>query len=309
MMHHLLRAAILAGFAMLIVYLFRTGEMILYIAPRMEIWIKLSAIGLYTAAVYQVYMALKARSGKRTASCGCDHAPPPSRIKNVMIYGLFLFPLLLGFLAPTGTLGSALAAKKGVSLNGSGSIARLNDETAPSKQKASELDRTESDTGEQAEAPNPSDDSDALDTLFPSDQYTVDHAAYGKLLYEQELIAVPEKQFIETLTTLDLYREAFIGKEVEITGFVYREEEMGEDRIAVSRFAMNCCSADALPYGLMIIWPKAREYGEDEWVRVRGKLTTSLYREHEIIVIDTRKIERIEAPESPYVYPDLEFGS
>ncbi|MGO4370251.1 TIGR03943 family protein, partial [Paenibacillus sp. MCAF20] len=128
------------------------------------------------------------------------------------------------------------------------------------------------------------------------------------ILYSLPAIEVPEKQFIETLTTLDLYREAFLGKEVVLSGFVYREDEMGKDRIAVSRFAMNCCSADALPYGLMIEWPKANEYASDEWVSVKGTLKTTSYMDNEIITLEATKIERIEAPATPYVYPDLEFA-
>ncbi|CAM3978997.1 TIGR03943 family protein [Paenibacillus alkaliterrae] len=292
MIHHLIRAVILTGFAMFIVYLDRTGEMVLYIAPRMELYVKLSALGLYAAAIYQVYAALQKRLGRQAPVCDCEHEPSPSLFKNCVIYGLFVFPLLLGFLVPTGTLGSALAAKKGVNLSGSAAFERAVDGSPDAAQQPLEGKLS----------------GDAMDQLFPSDEYTESHAAYGKLLYKEPLITVPEKQFIETLTTLDLYREAFIGKEIEISGFVYREDDMGKERFAVSRFAMNCCSADALPYGLMIIWPKAMDYVEDEWVSVKGTFTTSSYLDNEIITLEATKLERMKAPESPYVYPDLDFG-
>ncbi|WP_246096523.1 TIGR03943 family putative permease subunit [Paenibacillus sinopodophylli] len=306
MSHHLIRAAILTGFAMFIVYLDRSGEMVLYIAPRMELYVKLSALGLYAAAIYQIYAALQKRMGKQALACDCEHEPSPSILKNVLIYGLFVFPLVLGFLVPTGTLGSALASKKGMSLSGSAGIERKESIALPAPEPKSDEDSANS-------ASPPSNDGgkdteSSIDALFPYDEYTETHAAYGKKLYEQPLISVPEIQFIETLTTLDLYREAFIGKEIEITGFVYREEDMGKERLAVSRFAMNCCSADALPYGLMINWPKALDYVDDEWVTVKGTLTTSTYMDNEIITLDAIKIERVKAPESPYVYPDLNFG-
>lgn len=301
MTHHLIRAAILTGFAMFIVYLDRTGEMMLYIAPRMELYVKLSALGLYAAAIYQVYAALQKRMGNQTPSCDCEHEPSPSIFKNTIIYGLFVFPLLLGFLVPTGTLGSALAAKKGLSLSGSAGFEQplASNTLAPDVHDAADS---------ATQAAQASTSGESIDSLFPADEYTETHAAYGKKLYAEPLISVPEKQFIETLTTLDLYRKAFMGKEIEITGFVYREEEMGKERIAVSRFAMNCCSADALPYGLMINWPKANEFADDEWVTVRGTLTTSTYLDNEIIQLDAIKVERIQTPESPYVYPDLDFG-
>ncbi|QNK56203.1 TIGR03943 family putative permease subunit [Paenibacillus sp. PAMC21692] len=293
---HLIRFLLLAGFAMLIVYLFRTGDMTLFIAPKMELLVKLSAIGLYAAAIYQLYAALKARRKSHAADCDCDHQHSSSRTKNIFVYSLFILPLALGFLTPTGTLGSALAAKKGMSFTGNETISRSATETS-------------SDPVSLSTKGSPGNNNDnTLDELFPYDEYTVDHARLAKQLYEQPLIEVPESLFIETLTALDLYRDAFMGKEIEISGFIYREEDMGEDRMAISRFAMNCCSADALPYGLMTTWPKANEYVEDDWVKGTGKLSISNYMGNDILTVELTKIERIPAPASPYVYPDLEFG-
>lgn len=275
MIHHLLRAAILTGFALFILYLDRTGEMALYIAPKMEVYVKLSALGLYAAAIYQVYAALQKRIGNQTQSCDCEHEPSPSVFKNIIIYGLFIFPLLLGFLVPAGTLGSDIASKKGISLSG---ISTAGENGA------------------------------GVDAFYPFDGYIEAHTAYAKKLYSQPLIRVPDTQFIETLTTFDLFREKLIGKEVEISGFIYHEDEMGKERFAVSRFAMNCCSADAMPYGLMVSWPKAMDYADDEWVTVTGRLTTSTYMNHVVMTLEAQRLERIKVPESPYVYPDLDFG-
>ncbi|MGO4345083.1 TIGR03943 family protein [Paenibacillus sp. MCAF9] len=294
MTHHLIRAAILTGFAMLIVYLNQTDQLNLYIAPRMELYIKLSAVGLYAAAIYQVYAALQVRLDKHGKDCDCGHEHSSSIFKNIMIYGLFIFPLLLGFLVPTGTLGSALASKKGISFTGNSTGLITSASTAspspspPTKEQEITV-------------------AASIDHLFPYDEYTESNAAYGKQLYTQSLISVPEELFIETLTTLNMYQDALVGKEVEITGFVYREEDMGKDRFAVSRFVMNCCSADALPYGLMISWPKAMDYVEDEWVTVTGKLSTSTYLDNKILTLEATKLVRVKKPESPYVYPDINF--
>lgn len=311
---HFIRALLLSGFAMLIVYLFHTGDITLYIAPKMEFLVKLSAIGLYAAAIYQIYAALQARMKKRnTVDCDCGHHhAPPSKIKSLLVYGLFILPLVLGFLVPTGTLGSALAAKKGVSFSGNEAVSRAavtgqQPTSAPAQVDASAATNSNTDgsanTDTSAEV-----HADPLDALFPFDEYTVDHAALAKRMYTQEIIDVPEKQFIETLTALDLYRDAFIGKKVRISGFIYKEDDMGSTRFAVSRFAMNCCSADALPYGLMADWPKASGYSEDEWVTVVGTVGLSNYLDNEILTLELSSIERIEAPETPYVYPDFDFG-
>jgi Predicted membrane protein len=116
MNHNWIRAGFLAAFAFLILYLDRLGQLPLYIAPRMELYVKLSAIVLNAAAVHQVFLAL----GRKPHSADCedcghdhshhnhdhhdhhdhDHDHSMSLLKSIVVYGLFLLPLLLGFLLP-----------------------------------------------------------------------------------------------------------------------------------------------------------------------------------------------------------------
>lgn len=300
MKHHLFRALILTAFALLIVYLSRSNQLSLYIAPRMELYVKLSALGLYAAAVHQLFLALKERrqQHKHSAECGCEHAPSPSVFKNTVIYSLFIFPLALGFLSPAGVLGSTAAAKKGVSFTASTTVQPLGSESG---QLAASFPEPSASL-----APKPL----TLAERFPYDEYTKAHAEYGMKLYQKPEIAVPEATYIETLTTLDLFRDNFMDKTIDISGFIYKEDDMGEQRFAVSRFAMTCCSADAIPYGLMVQVSHADDYKEfaaDDWVNVSGKLMTSMYNGNEILTLKLDTIKRIEAPESPYVYANFDF--
>ncbi|SFE14544.1 protein of unknown function [Paenibacillus catalpae] len=115
MNHNWIRAGFLAAFAFLIIYLDRLGQLPLYIAPRMELYVKLSAIVLNAAAVHQAFLALSHRP--HAADCDeCGHDSPHkhhhhdhhdhdhdhsmSPLKSILVYGLFLLPLLLGFLLP-----------------------------------------------------------------------------------------------------------------------------------------------------------------------------------------------------------------
>lgn len=101
MLHSAIRAAILSGFAFLIVHLARTDQLTLYTAPRMEPYVKLSALALYAAAGYQLYTAWQAFHGKTAApACDCEHPPSTSWLKHIAVYSLFLLPLALGFLLP-----------------------------------------------------------------------------------------------------------------------------------------------------------------------------------------------------------------
>lgn len=288
MMQYLMRAAILGSFAFFIVYLVRGDHLHLYIAPRMALYVKLSALALYAGAMYQLYAAFQAWMGKKQPEddCECGHTHASSGrplFKSFIIYSMFILPLALGFLLPNTIMGSALAAKKGVSLTGLPAV----NATETTSEAASES---------------------ILDGRFPYDTFTEAYAHNARKLYGQETVIIEEKQFIETITTLDLYRESFIGKEVEISGFVYREDTMGQDQLVIARFAMNCCSADSMPYGLVVEYSGAQAFDTDSWLRISGTLHMTTYNGNDVLSIRGASMTNIAPPESPYVYPDFEFG-
>lgn len=309
----MVRALILAGFSFYITYLIRTGNMVYYIAPRMEIYVKLTAVGLYLVAAYQAFLALQSLNTKRTEDCGCgceSHRPSRSRFRSFVIYGLFLFPLLLGFVMPDTALNSSLAAKRGVNFGPSPSQLDTLHPVDKDKSPAEEWSATAEDRSPEWPVERPGDESltdEELDNLFPADDYLESFANLAKSLYLQEPIIVKEEGFIEILSSIDLFVEPFLGKTIEFSGFVYREETMRADQFALARFQIQCCSADALPFGIMVQYDRAQSYATDSWVKVTGTVGQTPYNDLDIMKVDAVKIEKVDAPSTPYVYPNYDY--
>ncbi|MFF2091789.1 DUF1980 domain-containing protein [Paenibacillus sp. NPDC058174] len=116
-----IRAALLSGFAMLIAYFNHTGQLSSFVEPSMEFYVKLSSLGLLAAAIHQAYEALKPAQSQSAIDCECGHghhhdhdhahnhdhnhehnvhSHTSRMVKSLLIYTLFLLPLLLGFLLP-----------------------------------------------------------------------------------------------------------------------------------------------------------------------------------------------------------------
>jgi uncharacterized repeat protein (TIGR03943 family) len=150
---------------------------------------------------------------------------------------------------------------------------------------------------------------DDLDALFPYDPFTEVYAKYAKSIYANDIITVDEKSYTEILTTLDLYLDAFQGKTIELTGFVYRAEGMNEQQFAIGRFAMSCCSADASPYGVFSQFVQADQLLDDEWITVRGTISKTHFNDVEIMMIDVASVKKAQKPDEPYVYPNFDFGN
>lgn len=303
--HYVLRAAILGGFCYYIVHLTKTEHLVYYIAPRMQLYVKLAALALFAVALHQVYMAYRSIFDKGEP-CECGHEPPRTFWGSVIVYGLFLVPLALGMLLPDQMMGSSVVSIKGMNLSAAGP----SKQTASAPASAPEMllpimpapalpaDRTSSIV---------TDEDAALKEMFKNEWLSDSYSRLGIKLYKQDIVSFEDKGFMETMTALDLYLDNFIGKQVEISGFVYRENEMMPNQFVVSRLAMQCCSADASPYGILVESTLSHSYAADTWVKVTGTLGKTNYNGYEFMKLDAKRLEKIQPPKIPYVYPDYDF--
>ncbi|NBI29589.1 TIGR03943 family putative permease subunit [Chengkuizengella marina] len=350
--HHFIKGFIFLGFFVYIVFLDKKGDLQLYIAPRMEIYVKLAALGLFIVALYHIYYFFM-KKDQHGVHCNCGHShTTPSSFKSLIVYSVFLMPILLGFLTPDTILGSQMAEQKGVNFSSANSLKtdesneitqKVESEDISSKNEMNSDDfnnanpkndmlngveiiietsypYTDDETEELTEVQpqesivDPSSKTmteqseEDLDSLFASEIFTEVYANYGKQIYTQDIIQVQEDIYIETLTTLDLFLDAFIGKKIEISGFIFRADGMNENEFAVGRFAVQCCSADASPYGVFLEYNDAESWADDEWVTIIGTIDKTTFNDFEIMKVNVKEIIRIDTPAEPYVYPNYNFG-
>lgn len=267
-LHYLLRAVILLAFALYIGHLVQQDALHYYISPKLAFWVQLCPIPL---ALMAISLTVQAFWGKSSVLCDCEHRLPDSLFKSTAIYGLFLIPLLLGFLLPDRALGSVAATKKGISFSSS---------------------------------PTDVKNEARFEAIDPYHQELTDLA---KLLYAQPTIPVYSAIFSETLGAIDLYKQQFEGKEISIAGFLYRDHsETPSNSFAISRFLVQCCTADATPFGMLVDPGTLKSLPTDTWIEVRGKLQIVQYKGQDIMQIDAESITSIKQPSTPYIYTNAD---
>ncbi|MFE5318594.1 TIGR03943 family putative permease subunit [Paenibacillus sp. NPDC056579] len=282
--HRLVRALILLAFVLFIVQLGRSDALIYYVAPRMDLWVKGLALGMYMLAMHQLYLAVRDVSRKKASvSCSCSsHSHDQWKPGVVVMYGALIIPLVLAFSMPDAVLGSQMATKKGLNLTPSSILVNADNVTG--------------DTGTSG-------------TMFPSNDYTKPYAKQAADMYSQPLIMINDDIYIESLTSMDLYQEQFLGKKVQIAGYVYRLDSMKENQFAVGRFAMRCCVADSVPMAIMVEADNPKQWNNDMFVVVLGTIEQRNIDGKSVLTIAAKSIETQQVPTSPYVYGNPYFGS
>jgi uncharacterized repeat protein (TIGR03943 family) len=95
---------------------------------------------------------------------------------------------------------------------------------------------------------------------------------------------------------------SYVGKEVDVVGFVFHPKGTPEEIFYVSRFSVTCCAVDARPLGLPVYSPGwQEEFEEDSWVHVTGSFAETEEDIAEPVVVTPESIEPTEQPEDPYV--------
>ena len=98
----------------------------------------------------------------------------------------------------------------------------------------------------------------------------------------------------------DLYnnKDKYIGKEIEVDGFIMHLKLLGPNQFLAARYLMSCCAADTSVTGFAV--ESKAPYPDNTWVKVRGKLTKM---DDNGPYIKMTKIQRIAKPTDPYIYP------
>lgn len=207
--------------------------------------------------------------GAREYDCDCEdvHKIPRSGFHSLIVYGLFVLPLAMGFLMPDKILGSAMAENLGVTLLSSDARKLAQVSEAVSSPKPADSGQAESggeeppeqqptpqpDSGKQAASAGagtsaagssaPLDDEAIRQTFADSGlgEFYTDIAVF---LYKQPVINLDDKVFLDGLTVLELYAKEFAGKELETVGFVYHQPEFSPEQFVVARFFVIFSSPD-----------------------------------------------------------------
>lgn len=313
--HYLVRSLILLGFTGLLAQLIVTERLGHYLAPRLHMF---SYVTLAIFAVLTLVSLRQAFSGATAYDCDCEdaHKIPRSFWRSVMVYGIFVVPLAMGFFMPDQILGSDVAEKRGITLlsndvrklaqvAGTANTSAAGETSKPGSASLQEGDTKAPATSEVTVVPaaqEPTLSEEQIRQKFSTTGFGDFYADMAVSLYKQPVIQLDDKVFLDGLTTMELYAKEFAGKEIETLGFVYRQPDFTAQQFVVARFSVSCCTADANVFGVLVENEQASKWAKDSWVKVRGKLEARSVDGYDMLVLRASKIEQVKAPKDPYVY-------
>lgn len=265
---------ILVSFTYYIYRLFDTGRINIYLHPKMFKYVLFSLIIFTLLSIFQIRKIFYENKTKK--------------IKAGFI--IFIIPLFLGFTVNPDALSTKILSNKGVDIsNNSLNNKILVDDEVTKQQRTNYYDEEYNSDLKAYEAKKES----VNRNYYSNDKY-----------YDAD-----SEKFKYTLMESYENLDEMIGEEVELSGFVYREEDFSKNRFVISRLLMVCCAADAQVAGLLCEWNGADELKDNEWIKITGVIDSTTYyneytdQEGPMALVKVTKAETIKPPNDQYIYP------
>ncbi|CAG9622421.1 TIGR03943 family putative permease subunit [Sutcliffiella rhizosphaerae] len=320
--HIYLRGIILLGFTLLFFKLLVTGNITNFIAPRMMPFMYFAAATLFILGIIQIWRSGSKNQEELVCNCGFDHGDSSTPIKSILIYSIFVIPIMTGFMFPDNVLDSSIIDKRGFTsskqiveerqqagaFDGSTENSTNPGESSTSRAEAyledpekymDEQDSEDGPTIDEKLADAPLEHPEGFELMDPPEGYYEEIKAE---MLKMDTIIVDDERYIPMMNILDVHMDEFEGKRIEMIGFVYREEDFTKDQFVVARFGLSCCVADASVYGTLSNMIGADELKNDEWVKISGTVSTTQYNNFFLPYIHVDTLEKVEQPDSPYIY-------
>lgn len=127
-------------------------------------------------------------------------------------------------------------------------------------------------------------------------EYEMDYIETSEWFYHPESVYQ-----LSSVLQLDSGREAQLGEEFTLTGFVRKDTD--PNIMNVSRFVVSCCTVDARPATIAIYYPGWEdEFAIDQWIKVSGELEMVNTGVGQRPVLQPDEVNRIDQPKDPYDY-------
>ncbi|TMW73692.1 TIGR03943 family putative permease subunit [Alteribacter natronophilus] len=323
--HAFIQGIILIGFALLMLWFVLSGNIVYYIAPKMMPFVYFALVTFFLLGIVQVFRSTrKSDADGVSCTCGHDHRIPGPPIVKLLIYGIFILPVLMGFVLPDRALDSSVAQNRGM-IYGSGNSPTVNAatqaqaaETGTEQSSAEEyledpegyMENLESGAApDENDLPGPDDVQEhfTVEDFYDQEGFDQYYVELAEKLQHEDVITVTEENYLDIMTVMDVHLDKFIGKDIEIVGFAFREPDFDDHQLVAARFSMTCCTADAGVYGTLIESNQAADIEEDTWIHVYGTIKEGEYNGYRLPVITDADLNEVEEPASPYVYPSFRF--
>lgn len=257
---------VLCVFTVIMGVLLISGDILLYLAPRMVPMVWLGFVVLAALSVYQLFQVKQ-----------CERQA--HREKTIRLYSLvFLIPVILIITvtpseSTSGTLPNKNVQMLSLSPGDTSDADAADDTVSPDAQQSA----TPLDTPLPTKSPRPSseivqqgeENTEEAEEDMESSADTIEAADAAPCVFSDETVPFDASADLFSDYIYDTVEE-LDGEIITLYGFVHIDDSFPDNTILVSRLYIYCCAADASIVGFHVKVEDLEDFKTDEWICVTG---------------------------------------
>lgn len=268
----MIRFLTLAAYFEMTMYLYVTGKLDQYINLHYSYLAFLSMFLTFVLAVVQLVVWMKEMK---------VHSHLKTKTARLTSLVLLFIPLVVAWLFPTVNLDATTVAAKGYHFPLAAGV-----DSQTQEQEGTSVQYLKPDTS----------------TYFTKSAYQEEMRKVAEEYLKQEIIHITSDNYMAVMEAIYDYPDEFIGKTVEMTGFVYNDPDNPNQQF-LFRFGIIHCIADSGVYGLLTTG-QTQHFPNDTWVKAQGTIRIVYHHslKQALPSLDLTELVQIQAPSNPYVY-------
>lgn len=272
---------ILIGFTYYFYRIISTNKLTLFVHPKMVKYVKFA---LYFFIVLVIFQGKNIYAFKKS-----------KRLK--LGYIMFLIPLTLGFLLKPVGMSADSAINKGFSLTSQLKINTMKHKHI-ALEDGTEICEHDDENTHLVENAN----------IVKNNNITIKNPLESIPLLKGKTINMTNDIFINTYEDIYGNPHNYVGKTINMKGFIYNQKGLNKAEFILSRIVVSCCAADAQLVGILCDNSEEKMLTEGTWVNIEGILSEREYKDDKsgeisvIPIIKINKTEKIEKQENEYIY-------
>lgn len=108
--------------------------------------------------------------------------------------------------------------------------------------------------------------------------------------------------YTNVLKTVHDNIDSYIGCQINFTGYVYRVSDLKESEFILARNMIVSSDFQAVVVGFLCESDKAKDFEDDTWIELTGKITKGNYH-GDMPIVKVTEIKKVDKPNDEFVYP------
>ena len=113
---------------------------------------------------------------------------------------------------------------------------------------------------------------------------------------------ISAKNYTNILKTVHENIDDYVGIEINFTGYVYRVLDLTDNQFVLARDMIISSDFQTVVVGFLCEYGKAKDYKDNTWVEVTGKITKGDYH-GDMPIIKVTNMKQVDKPNEEFVYP------